>query len=157
MKKLKLYFDTSIFNFAIADDVPNEKRVTLRLLDEVKRGKHEVFISEVVIREINRAPHEKAIRLRDLVNELNPEELSVDKNSQALAKRYIEQGVIPAKYEDDALHIAVASVSDLDVIVSWNFAHIVKVKTKREVTGINALMGYKEIEIYSPLEVVESV
>ena len=137
--------------------MPNEKQVTLRLFDEVKRGMYEVFISEVVIREINRAPEEKVIKLRDLIRELNPEELSVDENSQTLANRYIEQGIIPAKYEDDALHIAVASVNDLDVMVSWNFTHIVKVKTKREVTGINALMGYKEIEIYSPLEVVESV
>ena len=135
----------------------NEKQVTLRLFDEVKRGRYEVFISEVVIREINRAPEEKVIKLRDLIRELNPEELSVDENSQTLANRYIEQGIIPVKYEDDALHIAVASVNDLDVMVSWNFTHIVKVKTKREVTGINALMGYKEIEIYSPLEVVESV
>lgn len=111
----------------------------------------------MVIREINRAPEEKVIKLRDLIRELNPEELSVDENSQTLANRYIEQGIIPVKYEDDALHIAVASVNDLDVMVSWNFTHIVKVKTKREVTGINALMGYKEIEIYSPLEVVESV
>jgi len=62
-----------------------------------------------------------------------------------------------SKYEDDALHIAIASVNNLDVIVSWNYKHIVKLKTKREVTGINALLGYKEIEIYSPLEVIEDV
>jgi len=73
-----------------------------------------------------------------------------------LAREYIEKGIIPAKYEDDAFHIAVASVNDLDAIVSWNFTHIVKLKTKREVSGINALMGYKPIEICSPQEVVEN-
>ena len=45
----------------------------------------------------------------------------------------------------------------MDVIVSWNFRHIVKLKTKKEIVGINSLMGYKEIEIYSPWEVVEDV
>lgn len=157
MKRLSLYLDTSILNFAIADDVPREKEVTLRLLDEVRRGKYGAFISEIVDLEIGRAPQKIAARLRDLVKELNPEELSVDENVELLSDRYIKEGIIPAKYEDDALHIAIASVNNLDVIVSWNFEHIVKMKTKREVTGINALLGYKQIEIYSPWEVVENV
>ena len=55
-----------------------------------------------------------------------------NENSQALAKEYIEKGVIPEKYEDDALHIAVASVNSLYVIVRWNFTHIGKLKTLRE-------------------------
>ncbi|MEW5759123.1 MAG: hypothetical protein AB1755_06660 [Candidatus Omnitrophota bacterium] len=55
------------------------------------------------------------------------------------------------------MHIAVASVNNIDAIVSWNFKHIVKLKTKKEVTGINLLLGYKEIDIYSPWEVVNDV
>jgi len=157
MKIPKIYFDTSIFNFAIAEDVPQEREITLKLLDEVRGGKYEVFISEVVIGEINRAPQTKAVKLRDCIKKINPEELTLDDNAQALAEEYIEKGVIPPKYEDDALHIAVASVNNLDVIVSWNFTHIVKLKTKREVAGINTLMGYKPIEICSPQEVIEIV
>ncbi len=49
----------------------------------------------------------------------------------------MEEGVFPAKYENDAVHIAAASVNNLDLIISWNFEHIVKFKTKKEVTGIN--------------------
>jgi len=63
MKILKIYFDTSIFNFALSDDVPKEREVTLRLLDEVRKGKYEAYISEVVIREVNRASEEKAKKL----------------------------------------------------------------------------------------------
>jgi len=58
------------------------------------------------------------------------------------------------KYRDDALHIAVAVVNDLDVVVSWNFKHIVKLKTRMEANGINKMLGYKEIEICSPEEVI---
>jgi len=50
----------------------------------------------------------------------------------------------------------VTSVNDLDVIISWNFKHIVKLKTKIEANGVNKLLGYKEIEICTPEEVVES-
>ena len=85
------------------------------------------------------------------------EELEITEEIKMLANKYIEQGIIPLKYEDDALHIAIASVNGLDIIVSWNFKHIVKAKTKREVAGINLLLGYKEIDIYSPWEVVNDV
>lgn len=156
MRILKIYFDTSIFNFVFADDVPAEREITLRLLDEVKSGKYEAFISEVVLDEINRAPQAKAVKLRDCVKKINPEELILDDNAQALAEEYIEKGVIPSKYEDDAFHIAIASVNNLDVIVSWNFAHIVKLKTRREVAVINTLMGYRPVEICSPQEVVDN-
>lgn len=157
MKIPKFYFDTSIFNFALADDVPLEREITLRLFDEVKDGKCEVFISEVVLGEINRAPEAIAVRLRDCVKRVNPEELVLDANAQTLAKEYIKRSVIPPKYEDDAFHIAIASVNDLDVIVSWNFTHIVKLKTRREVAVINTLLGYKPIEICSPQEVIDNV
>ncbi len=49
-----------------------------------------------------------------------------------------------------------ASVNDLDAIISWNFKHIVKLKTKKEVSGTNQLMGYKAIEIYSPMELIDN-
>jgi predicted nucleic acid-binding protein len=156
MKKLKIYLDTSIISFAIDGRNPREKRLTLRLIDEIKAGKYEAFISAVTIAEIKRADNDICKKLLEVVSVINPEELAVDEEAQALANRYITEGIIPVKYADDALHIAVASVNDLDLIISWNFEHIVKFKTKREVTGINSLTGYKNnIEIYSPLEVVQ--
>lgn len=156
MKRLKLYFDTSVLNFAFADDSPNEKGVTLKLLEEVKNGRYDVYISEVVITEIMAAPEEKAGQLISVVNDIKASELEFDEECRELAIHYIEAGVIPQKYEDDAFHIAIATVNNMDAIISWNFKHIVKLKTKKEVAGINLLMGYKEIEIYSPLEVVNN-
>ena len=155
MKRLKLYFDTSVLNFAFAGDSPNEREVTLKLLREVKEGKYEVYISDVVMREIIEAPIEKVKKLTKLLEDLKPLKLTFNKESELLAKEYIAKGVIPQRYEDDAFHIAVASVSNMDALISWNFSHIVKLKTKREVAGINLLMGYKEIEICSPREVIE--
>ena len=80
MKIPKIYFDTSIFNFAIAEDVPVEREITLKLFDEVKNRKYEVFISEVVLREISRAPQQKAVELRDCIKKINPEQLILDDN-----------------------------------------------------------------------------
>lgn len=156
MKKLRLYLDTSVLNFVFADDSPHEKDVTLKLVAEAKEGRHEVYISDIVITEVVDAPGEKAQLLISLIKELDAYELEFDDNCRMLANRYIEEGIIPSRYEDDAFHIAIATVYNMDAIISWNFKHIVKLKTKREVAGVNLLMGYREIEIYSPLEVVNN-
>ena len=157
MKKLRLYLETSVINFAIDNRNPRERAVTLQLFDEIKKGEHEAFVSEAVIAEIDKAPEEIAVKLRDVIKQLNPEELAITQETQTLADKYIEERIIPAKYKGDALHIAAASVNDLDIIISWNFEHIVKHKTRVEVAGINILMGYKSIDICTPQEVVKNV
>ena len=89
------------------------------------------------------------------MEQIEPEELLVTEDVAALADRYIEAKIIPANKRNDAVHIAVATFHNLDVIVSWNFEHMVKLKTRRGVPAINTLMDYKGIEICSPLEMIE--
>jgi hypothetical protein len=80
--------------------------------------------------------------------------LPVSNEAQRLASLYINEGVIPAKYPIDALHIAVAAVNNLDYIVSYNFRHIVKLKTIIMTESINVRENYKRIGILSPTEVI---
>ena len=134
-------------------DAPKQKEVTLKLFDELNRYKG--YISEIVLGEINRASDIKKRRLFNFISKYDLEELMFNESAKILADKYIEAGVIPRKYQEDAFHIAIASVNDLDAIISWNFKHIVKLKTRREVVGINLYMGYKEIDIYSPWEVID--
>jgi hypothetical protein len=72
-----------------------------------------------------------------------------------LADNYVVQGIIPLKYRTDGVHIAVAAVNDLDIIISMNFQHIVKRKTKIGTGNINTLNGYRAVEICTPMEVNE--
>ena len=155
MKKLKLYLDTTIFNFVFADDAPKERDLTRKFFKHI--DEYEVFISDIVLEEIAKCPLPKRQKMYDLIAQHDIEELTMDEQARQLAIKYIEQGVIPPKYQGDALHIATATVNQMDVILSWNFQHIVKLKTKREVAGINIFMGYGAIDIYSPLEVVDDV
>jgi len=64
--------------------------------------------------------------------------------------------IIPGRYRTDGLHIAIATVNDLDMIISMNFQHIVKRKTKLATGSINAINGYHAVEIFNPMEVVEN-
>ena len=69
-----------------------------------------------------------------------------------MARAYIKNGIFSEKYNEDALHVAIASFCEVSYLVSWNFDHIVKVKTRRLVSAVNILEGFKEIEIVSPQE-----
>ena len=153
-KKNNLYLDTSIPNFILAKESPAEQFITKALFDEIEMGKHKGFISRVVIDEISRASEPKRTKLLSLVKDF--EVLDVTPNGEILAREYIRNGTIPQKYEADALHIAIATIHNMDILVSWNFAHIVRVKTRKDVNAINALLGYKSIELASPQEVIES-
>ncbi|MDI6783429.1 MAG: PIN domain-containing protein [bacterium] len=155
IKKLKLYLDTSILNFLIAEDVPKEKNITQRLFEEIDAGKYEAYISSIVIAEVEEADEPLRERLSEVIRKHNLNILSVSWEAEELSEQYLKAGVIPRRYADDTRHIASAVLHNLDVVVSWNFSHIVKVKTRLEINGINKLLGYKEIEIASPEEVIE--
>jgi len=93
--------------------------------------------------------------MKALIADYGVEMITVNKDAERLANAYVKEGTIKAKYETDALHIATASVAGLDFIVSLNFKHIVKRKTKIETGFINIRNGYRQIDIHSPAEVIE--
>lgn len=153
--KLKLYLDTSVLNFALTDrsELTLQRKATVDLLEQIKHGECEGYISELVIVEIERATPAESAALKNLINTLDVEVLMIDKEIESLANKYVAEGLIPLKYREDALHIATATINEIDLIVSWNFEHIVKMKTKHGVIAVNTLLGYKAIEIMSPQEV----
>ncbi|MEK6690848.1 MAG: PIN domain-containing protein [Nitrospirota bacterium] len=155
MKKVKYYLDTTIFNFVFAEGDAEKKDISLKLFKDLVLIAEGIYISDEVIREISRAPEPRKSQLERLLRETNPLLLEVDIEAEELAERYVKEGIIPERYRSDALHIAVAVINGIEVIVSWNFEHIVKLKTRVMVNGVNRLSGYHEIEICSPEEVIE--
>ena len=156
MKKIKYYLDTTIFNFVFAEGDTEKKDITVKLFKDLPSISNGIYISDEVIREISRAPEPRKSQLVGQLEETNPLLLEVDIEAEGLAVRYVKERIIPERYRSDAVHIAVAVVNGIEVIVSWNFEHIVKLKTRVMVNGINRLLGYHEIEICSPEEVIES-
>lgn len=81
--------------------------------------------------------------------------VSVNEDVYLLARKYIEEGIIPQIYQDDALHIALATFNEADALISWNFKHMVKLKTIRGVNGVNRMLGFKELEILTPQSLIQ--
>ncbi|MCZ7670946.1 MAG: hypothetical protein M5U34_29275 [Chloroflexi bacterium] len=84
---------------------------------------------------------------------LGAEILQVSEKALELAEVYQERAILTPKYYDDGLHIAMATVAEVDVLVSWNFRHIVHLHKIRMFNAVNAELGYRSLEIYSPREV----
>lgn len=80
------------------------------------------------------------------------ERLEINQEAQNLTQEYISRGIFPEKYLSDGLHVAVAVVHGVEYLASWNFSHLVKVNTRREVNLVTALKGYGQIEIVAPPE-----
>lgn len=108
---------------------------------------YSVFISELVIEELS-AVTDKVLsrKLSNLVKEFHV--LNLGEFEIRLAKEYVNAGAIPLRSLTDALHLAITSINGIDIFVSWNFKHIVNIKTRRMVSEINQTKGYKVPMIY---------
>ena len=155
MWKLKLYLDTSVWNFLYADDAPEKKEITERFFEQVKAGKYELFTSETVFFEIGKAPKIKRDLLMKTIHEFSPEFLSQTKEVSRLAKSYMENGVLGEKHLYDLLHLAYASVNGIEILVSWNMRHIVRPKTQYLVNQTNQFCRSRNLEIWTPREAID--
>ncbi len=154
MKRLKLYIETSVWNFYFADDSPEKKEVTIRFFELIKHGEYEIFISDMVFREIAKASDEKRALLSRLISEYQPKELELNDEIVHLAEKYIREGALPEKAADDSKHAAVASVYEMDALISWNLKHLANLKRMEKINGVNLKEGYsKRLELMTPMEV----
>ena len=154
LKKLSLYLETSVWNFIYAEDALEKQAATKQFFKEIKEGRYEIYISNLVYDEIADTRGPKRRQLEELIQEYKPIQVASNEKVQELVEVYLKSGVVPKGSEEDAYHIAYAVAHNLDVIVSWNLRHIVRLKTKLLVNGINKSLGYRELEIVTPEEVI---
>ena len=151
IRKLRIYLDTSILSYLKQDDNPERTGLTLKFWDELKsRDDVELYISDVALTEVDQCYEEKRIFMREKLKELNFIFLEKDVNAEKLAQRIIDLGILTNKSYDDCLHIAIAIIADCNYIASWNFKHLVNVKTINGVRAITNLSGFNPIDIVTP-------
>lgn len=150
MRIQKVYIDTSVLGgyFDKEFDV-----ATRKLFDEVKKGEYKIVISNVTQGELLNAPEQVRTLLNDLSIEY--EVIALTDDAINLALEYIRENVVGQTSYDDCLHIAIATISRLDLLVSWNFKHIVNIKKIRGYNGINIKNGYPSLEIRSPKDLID--
>jgi len=150
MRKLRIYLDTSVIGYLDQHDDPELMGETHRLWNQIKDGLYEVVLSDVTIVEIDACHEEKRDVLFDYLSGIEYTLIEVDERTLEIAGRFIDLGVLRQKSFDDCQHIAAAITSECDVIVSWNFKHIVNHKTIMGVKAVTALEGFSDVLIYTP-------
>ncbi|MEJ2745490.1 MAG: PIN domain-containing protein [bacterium] len=150
---MRIYIDTSVISGLYAQD-DEIKIATENFFEFVQKSGVVLYSAELIAEEIDRTPQaERRNHLMEALAKYDVELLPFSDEINSLANDYVQKKVVPAKYLPDAVHIATASVHNVPVLVSWNFEHIVKLKTKVEINRINRTLGYPQINISSPEEV----
>ncbi len=150
MHRQRIYVDTSVIGGCLDDEFAEESRA---LLDMARRREVTLLFSDLMFQELEDAP----ARVGEIVAELPPESYElVETTTEAefLRKQYLAGRIVAPSYEDDALHVAIATVTKADLVVSWNFKHMLHVEKIRAYNAVNLVQGHQPIDIRSPREVI---
>ncbi|MBI5896256.1 MAG: PIN domain-containing protein [Desulfobacterales bacterium] len=149
MRKIRVYVDTSVFGGTQDEEFSAESQ---NFFNQVQAGNFSVILSEQTLRELSRSPDSVQAVWQNLPAH-SVENIPVDDEISELAYAYIVAKVLGAASIGDALHVAAATVAGADLILSWNFKHIVNFNRIRGFNSVNIRMGYRAMTILSPKEV----
>lgn len=148
---MRIYVDTSVFGGCYDPEFENWSN---RLIDFFKIGKYKAVISEVSEFELKFAPKHVKDILSDIPNR-NIEIVKLTDEAKQLSEYYIKEKIVTKKSLADTQHIAVATVQGVDLLVSWNFKHIVNYDKIRLYNAVNLKYGYKVLEIRNPRDLTD--
>lgn len=150
-RKTKIYLDTSVLSYLKQDDSPERTAATNSFWEELKnRDDLDIYLSDVTIAELSECYEPKRSFMQEKLKEIQFTLLEKDDEAERLASQIIELGILTDKSHDDCLHIAIAVLESCNYIVSWNFKHLVNVKTINGVRAITNLKGFAPIDIITP-------
>ena len=150
MHRQRIYVDTSVIAGCLDEEFAEESR---SLLDLARQGEISLLLSDLLFQELEDAPASVAEIAAGLTSE-SYELIETTMEAEFLRQQYMAARIIAPSYEDDALHVAIATVSKADLVVSWNFKHMLHVEKIRAYNAVNLVQGYQPIDIRSPREVI---
>ncbi len=146
--KLRLYLDTSVFGGFFDDEFSEH---TIPLFERISKGEFILIYSTITQEELRNAPNQVKTLVTNLKMEFT-EYVELHSEAVELATNYIQENVVGKTSFTDCLHIALATLSNADYLVSWNFKHIVNIQRIKGYNSVNRMKGYAQLEIRSPLE-----
>ena len=150
MRRLRVYVDTSVIGGCFDEEFAKESRA---LVEAAREGRFVLLLSDLLAAELGAGTPELQDVLQGLAAE-SFESVAISEESVRLRDAYLMAGVVGPPHDKDAHHIALATVARADLVVSWNFKHIVHWEKMRGFNAVNLREGYPPIEIHSPREVV---
>ncbi|MFA6924992.1 MAG: type II toxin-antitoxin system VapC family toxin [Bacteroidales bacterium] len=149
--KQRIYIDTSVIGGYFDEEFSSESKW---IFDQVKKRKIKIVYSQVTEEELRKAP-EKVKELIKALHKDDVEFVKITDEAVELAEKYLADNVVGETSFADCLHIALATIHKVDILVSWNFKHIVNVSRIRGYNSVNLKKGYQTLEIRSPKEIID--
>jgi len=149
--KARIYTDTSVIGGCLEKEF---KEPSVRLFEWFEQGRAIIVVSDLTLLELQNSPEE----VQEILNKAPAgyrEDIEMTDEAADLAEKYIREGVAGKAQKVDAQHIAIATLSRVDVLVSWNFRHIVNLTKIRGYNSVNMRYGLPSLEIRTPVEVIE--
>jgi predicted nucleic acid-binding protein len=149
MKK-RIYIDTSVIGGCFDDEF---KEDSMKLMKELEKGSITLVISDVLLFELEAAPN----HVKNILNTLpenSVEYVPLTEQAINLANHYIKEGAVAERSLSDARHVAIATIERVNVLISWNFKHLVNIDRINLLNSVNIKFGYPILEIRSPKEVI---
>lgn len=147
---MKVYADTSVIGGYFDKEF---QKWSIALWNEFIAGTKQIMLSDLTVQELEFA-REEIRKLVTHIPEPNRMDIIIDDETIKLAEIYITEGALTNKSYNDALHIALATLNNADVLAGWNFKHIVNLDRIRLYNSINLRFGYRLIEIRTPREIL---
>lgn len=149
--KTKLYLDTSVFGGYFEREFELWTKI---LFNQIYKGEYTIVYSRLTDMELLPAP-ERVKKLIDSIPGFCMEYIDITDNAIELAEHYLKENVVGKTSRADCTHIALATLNHADILVSWNFKHIVNVNRIRGYNAVNYKFGHKILEIRTPREILE--
>ena len=150
LKRLTLYVDTSVIGGYFDIEFVND---TKELFDDLGNSRFDIMFSSVTEDELLNAP----LQVREFLQtipEILKKRVELTEEAVVLADTYIAENVVGKTSREDCFHIALATINKADILVSWNFKHIVNVIRIRGYNAVNLKLGYAQIDIRSPKDII---
>jgi len=149
--KQRIYIDTSVIGGCFDKEFQEWSN---KLFDDFRKGNKIAVISDITLDELSFSRPEVRNHLNVIPDDFK-EYILNDEQSEELADQYIKERAVTQKSHEDALHIAIATINKVDVLVSWNFKHIVNLDRIRKYNAVNLMNGYPMLEIRNPREILK--
>ena len=149
--KQRVYIDTSVIGGCYDQEFEEWSN---RLFEDFRSGKRIAVVSDITLDELMDAP-DRVKEIFENIPDSSVEILTSDNESRELADKYILEKAVTEKYYEDALHIAIATIGQVNVLSSWNFKHIVNLDRIRLYNSVNLKNGYSLLEIRTPREILK--
>ena len=148
----RVYIDTSVIGGCFDQEF---EEWSIKLFDDFNSRKKIAVVSDITLDELTDAPGQVQEIFRKIPDK-SLEILASDSESRELAEKYIIEKAVSDKFYEDALHIAIATINQVNVLASWNFKHIVNLDRIRKYNSVNLKNGYSILEIRTPREILKS-